>query len=185
MSDKGFGQIRNSLLNSTASLAPSAMDLFMAVPRLAQRAGSFAFLYMPEHLDNLIGKMRQGGSVIAEATSEAVLNATEITKPGTLAESSGIAPATSATSASNSSGASSVFSFQHIRNLGGIFSYMTSRWALATFAVVCLEHPSCFRGLARLIVNRQLSSTGPSSTLPRVRPYICDGMSVLPCILFQ
>ena len=62
---------------TNASLIPSAaMDLLLVVPRLAQRAGSFAFLHMPEAMDNIAGKIWSGGSIIADATGQQTTNAT-------------------------------------------------------------------------------------------------------------
>ena len=42
---------------TNASLIPSAMDLLLVFPRLAQRAGSFALYHMPEAVDNIAGKI--------------------------------------------------------------------------------------------------------------------------------
>jgi hypothetical protein len=102
----------------------------MAVPRLLQRAGSFA-----DHIDTIFGKLRHGGSVIAEpTTSHAAVNST-ITRLGALAQESLSAAATSAL---NPDDATAMSFFQTLKSFGGMFSYMTSKWAIATFVIVGL-----------------------------------------------
>ena len=108
----------------------------MAVPRLAQRVGFFAFFYVPEQFDGLLGRIRNGGSIIAQATSEAIMNATNV-NPTSFVQGSTVASSKDAPGAGDSMAASqSLFSIQNIMNLGGVFSYITSRWALTTFTVV-------------------------------------------------
>ncbi|KAL9078432.1 MAG: hypothetical protein Q9157_002660 [Trypethelium eluteriae] len=113
------------------------MDLLLAAPRLAQRAGSFALFTVPERIDNFFGKLRSEGPFIAEATMAELLNASgTITSPETLGKaSSSPQPSANATVASKPVTASNPFSFDSVRNLGGMFTYMTSKWALAVFAI--------------------------------------------------
>lgn len=128
-------QLKETFKNAT--LAPSSMDLLLAVPRLAQRAGSFALFYIPEQFDSLLGKVRSPGSVIPEATTSSSINSTVITSAGLFAQSStaswDVAMSTARRVAEESS---NLFSLENIRNFGGIFSYITSRWALTTFIIV-------------------------------------------------
>ena len=119
-----------------------AMDLLLVVPRLAQRAGSF--FYMPEAMDN-IGKIWNGGSIIADATGQQTVNST-ITNTSLAA----FAQSTAATMSAASSGAWQegaedatlsmighvAQAFARLKNFGGVFTYLTSKWALATFVAV-------------------------------------------------
>ncbi|CAD6564014.1 MAG: hypothetical protein ASARMPRED_002644 [Alectoria sarmentosa] len=57
----------SSTINNTSLMSLSPNDLVMAFPRMMARAGSFAFVTVPERLDSIIG-FRGGGSMIAEAT---------------------------------------------------------------------------------------------------------------------
>lgn len=113
----------------------------MALPRAIARVGSFAFFTVPERIDGLLG-LRNGGSVIAEATGERA-NKTVLTSLSGISSVQSIATATAesvaATGGSQGSELSHVFSFQQVRNFGGIFAYMTSRWALSCFTLVSLS----------------------------------------------
>ncbi|KAF2494206.1 hypothetical protein BU16DRAFT_583157 [Lophium mytilinum] len=114
-----------SPLGNATSIFPNSMDLLMMVPRLLQRAGSFA-----EHMDTMFGKLRNGGSVIAEPTTSQIVNAT-ITRIGTFAQESLAAAATSALRDQDEP--PEIGFFQTLKSVGGFFSYMTSKWAIATF----------------------------------------------------
>ena len=109
------------------------MEHIKAATNLAQRAGSFA-LSFPEYFDNLFGKLTSGGSIIAEPTSSNIANTTIITSSGTFAQDSLPAGATAAFS--NQDSARNMSPFQTLKNIGGFFSYMTSKWAIATFTTV-------------------------------------------------
>jgi hypothetical protein len=116
-----------------ASLVPSPMDLLMVFPRLAQKAGLFA-MQLPEMI-------KGSGSIIAEAT------ATNMTTAVLTSSSSAAAFVQETAAAIASDGADSgmfswlmpVLDFEGVRGLGGMFSYFSSRWALATFTVVWLS----------------------------------------------
>lgn len=135
-----IGHMKASASNATLSLNPSPKDLLMAVPRAIARVGSFAFFTMPERIDGLLG-LRNGGSIIAEATGERA-NKTVLTTLSEISSVQGIATATpegfTATGGTQGSGLSHSFTFQHVRNFGGIFTYITSRWALSCFTLVSL-----------------------------------------------
>ena len=119
------------------SLSPN--DFFTAFPRIMARAGSFAFVTVPERLDSMIG-LRASGSVIAEATGNGSMKMISTvfssgSPPGAALPSTAGAAPTEAPSQTFGS-----FSFHQVRNLGGIFAYMTSKWALACFTLVSLLH---------------------------------------------
>lgn len=102
------------------------MDLLLVVPRMVYRAGSFAVVTVPEYIDNVLG-LRAGGSIIAEATGQgAAQNMAS-------AAMSGAPAATTATVGTDGGMLSHVLDFQHIRNFSGVFSYLTSKWALCCF----------------------------------------------------
>ena len=131
---------------TNASLFPSAaMDFLLAVPRFAHRAGSLAFYSMPEAVDNLAGKLFGNGNIIADATGVRTMNQTITNASGAIAQSTaaalmdgalgeGLTDAGGKTSMSVM--ASTLQSVGRMKNFGGIFSYLTSRWALTTFAAV-------------------------------------------------
>lgn len=151
---------------ANSSLIPSAMDLLLVVPRLAQRVGSFAMFHMPEAVDNIAGKIWSGGSVIADATAQKTVANMTITNTSiaftqntaaSLLEAS-IQEAWSKAADDSSTSSSFMMSVGHglakIKNVGGVFSYLTSRWAITTFAVVSLAW-----------------SVEQSMTLPWAEPY--------------
>lgn len=120
------------------------MDILLVVPRLAQRAGNFAFLYMPEAVDNIAGKIFSGGSIIADATGQAA-NSTITNTSNAFAQSTAAIVDTAIREAFRDTGDTAATSsflgmmfqgFARLKNFGGIFSYLTSRWALATFTAV-------------------------------------------------
>ncbi|KAL9111096.1 MAG: hypothetical protein Q9187_007971 [Circinaria calcarea] len=139
VTSSAFDHFRSSATNITAYLHPSPKDLFLLVPRIVLRAGSFAFVTLPEQLDHVLG-LRNGGRVIAEATRDGTQNmaSAALTSAGLVQEATpGIAEAVAAeATAGQGNSFSHVFSFQQVRNFGGVFSYITSKWALGCFVVV-------------------------------------------------
>ena len=135
-----FDQVVFSATNITSNLLhPSPKDLLLLVPRIVLRAGSFAFVTIPEQLDHILG-LRNDGRVIAEATRDGAQNmaSAALTSAG-LAQGAapGIAePVAAEATAGLGSSFSQAFTFQQIRNFGGVFSYVTSKWALGCFVVV-------------------------------------------------
>ncbi|KAG8627761.1 hypothetical protein KVT40_003634 [Elsinoe batatas] len=121
---------------SNTSMIPSAKDLIMVFPRLAQRAGSFAW-YLPDQMDSMLSKIRNGGSVIAHATGANTSAPSVTTSSASIFIQNTAIPEASV--AGNSTGlfswVSSTVHFEGFRGFGGMFSYFGSRWALATFAV--------------------------------------------------
>lgn len=103
------------------SFLPSPADLLMVLPRLFDRANSFGDM------------LRSGGSVIAEPTIANLTNGTTATSAGKFAQES-VAAAAVAAAASGSTDEISMF--QAFKNVASFFSYITSKWAIATFAIV-------------------------------------------------
>lgn len=144
-----FEAIMSSASNATALMSPQ--DIFMAFPRMLARAGSFAFITVPEKIDHMLG-FGNGGSVIAQATgngSRNILSAALSDVAGNTAQASaGSAAATVVSAAASGESSSRGFSsinFQQVRNFGGVLSYMTSKWALACCTLVSIQfvtHPS-------------------------------------------
>lgn len=119
------------------------MDFFLAVPRYAQKAGSYALFYMPDAVDNIASKIFNGGSVIADATAQQTLNSTITNTSQVFVQSTAAALLENALREDGSPTAtlSSWFGMMldvaaRMKNFGGFFSYLTSRWALITFTAV-------------------------------------------------
>lgn len=118
-----------SALSNVTSFLPSSADLLLAVPRLLSKAGSFA-----EHIDGIFGKIRAGGSMIAEPTVSNITNTTVLTSSSTFVQESVAAAASAAATAAGSQ--DEIGLFQALKNVGTFFSYITSKWAIATFTTV-------------------------------------------------
>lgn len=146
-----YGHILASASNITWSLKPSPKDLWLAIPRMVAQVGSFALDHMPGPIDNLL-RPRNAGSVIAEATGNGMKNVASAAFSGiTVAqETATTIMATTEGTQPEKSLFSQSFSFQHLRNLGGIFAYLTSKWALSCFAVVSMKHIPDHLGLLPL-----------------------------------
>ena len=136
-----FDQVKASTTNVTSHLYPSPKDLWMLVPRIISRASSFAFITVPERLENVLG-IGNSGRVIAEATRGGAQNVASVVLSsaglvqGTVPE---MAEALVTEAVEDQGGSlSQGVSFQQIRNFGGVFSYVTSKWALGCFTVVSL-----------------------------------------------
>jgi hypothetical protein len=144
---------------SNASVVPSAMDLLMVFPRLAQRAG----LYLPEAMEDIMDKVWSGGSTIAQATAEdAAINATSTNITSAVVQEVIAQSTTDGMQAAfqrawvqgTTTEGSSIFgmmlqTFGRIKNFGGIFSYLTSRWALATFTAAIILNRAQFYASSR------------------------------------
>ena len=128
---------------------PLFSDLVMAFPRMLARAGSFGFITVPERIENIFG-LKDGPSIIAAATGNGTHYVVSKALSGTgsqAIQSLGARADTGGPAAAATEGASNNFnsiSLQQVRNFGGIFAYMTSRWALCCFTLVSLQfvmHP--------------------------------------------
>lgn len=111
--------------------APSAKDLLLAGPRVGIRVGSY-FLAIPDAIDGALGG-RLGQRVIPEATNVGRDAATTIGLYAGQAAHMGTAPGMTDTIMEDVAGAgiASRLSIESARSFGNIFSYSTSRWALA------------------------------------------------------
>lgn len=79
--------------------------------------------------------MRSGGSVIAEPTIANITNGTISTISNKFVQESVAAAATTA-AATAAESQDEISMFQAFKNIASFFSYMTSKWAIATFAIV-------------------------------------------------
>ncbi|QIW99734.1 hypothetical protein AMS68_005252 [Peltaster fructicola] len=148
----------DKLANANTTLLPSAKDLLLVLPRLAQRAGTFAFTHIPEAVGDIKGVLFNGGSVIADATGRRVLANTTITNTSAILAQQTAAVAEKSfigswTQGSEDAAASMFGMLIHgigkLKNLGGVFSYLTSRWALATFTAAILLNRAQFYASSR------------------------------------
>lgn len=118
---------------TTSSVFPSAKDLLLAVPRAFVRIGSFAFVTMPEKVDSLL-RLRNGGKLIAGATAQIGIETTSLGStpvlPSLKTITTTLANGTTATFVAKTGGTGqSTFNFDRLRNVGGFFTYITSKWA--------------------------------------------------------
>lgn len=118
---------------TTSSVFPSPKDLLLAVPRAFVRLGSFAFITMPEKFDSLL-RLRNGGKLIARATAQSGKETTSLGStpvlPSLMTVTATLANGTTATFVAKTGGTGqSSFSFDRLRNVGGFFTYITSKWA--------------------------------------------------------
>ncbi|KAF2645571.1 hypothetical protein P280DRAFT_389613 [Massarina eburnea CBS 473.64] len=130
--------MEQSLANVTSYL-PSPVDILLVVPRLLSKAGAWG-----EHIDGVFGKLRSGGSMIAEPTVVNATNATAATTAKFIQESVAAAAGT-ATSVPDD-----MAIFQALKNVGSFFNYMTSKWAIATFAIGILLNRTHFYASSRV-----------------------------------
>lgn len=96
----------------------------MVLPRFFSKASSLSDL------------MWSGGSVIAQPTKANMTNSTVATTAGQFVQHSAAAVA-SAVAASGED----ISMFQALKNAASFFSYITSKWAIATFAIVSRMPP--------------------------------------------
>lgn len=178
-------------VSANASLIPAAMDFLLVVPRLAHKAGSYAFFHMPGAMDNIAGKIFNGGSMIADATGQQTANSTITNTSHKFVQSTAAAAGMldaafregggeemARAGSSSSMFGMMVHGLARLKNFGGIFSYLTSRWALATFTAVCFtDKEICISRKADLTsMYRPSSSIEHSSTLHLASIYAYDGI---------
>lgn len=130
----------NSTLGfNLTSLNGLPKELVLALPRLISRAGAFAFYNVPDRVDHLFG-LRHEGSVIAEATAQKtqdIASAVRANVSTTLNTTLEGAEATSLPMAASRSGILSYLSFK-IQTFGGMFAYLTSKWAILCFTLALI-----------------------------------------------
>ena len=115
-------------LTNMTSFLPSPADLLLVFPRLYAKASSLGDM------------LRSGGSVIAEPTLANATNNTIPTTVGTFVQESVAAAVGAASAASDSR--DEIGMFQAVKNVASLFSYVTSKYAIATFAIVGISRVS-------------------------------------------
>lgn len=122
-----FDHIKTSASNATLGL--NSARLLANMPRwLSPLTDGFGWLH-------------SGGSVVAEATGERAAGMETIVQASTGAQAAAASAAAgdTATEAASTTAFRQALTFQHIRNFGGVFTYMTSKWALACFVLASLR----------------------------------------------
>ncbi|KAL9075692.1 MAG: hypothetical protein Q9161_001444 [Pseudevernia consocians] len=155
----------SSASNSTSLMNLIPNDFVMAFPRMMARAGSFAFVTVPERLDSIIG-LRGGVSMIAEATGNGSMKM--ISTAFSSDSSLGAALPSAAGAAATEAPRLSSLSFHQVRNFGGIFAYMTSKWALACFTLAIILNRTQIYASAR----RHITFSWPIRLAIRIMPII-------------
>lgn len=121
---------------NTTSFDLGALDRFMAIPWMLNRAGAGAFSLfgLPERIDGMLGSF-YGGTIIAAATGNRTLNlsSTAVTGLGTI---QGTTTPVQEGAAGSTRSFLSYASLQHARSFGGVFTYLTSKWAFACLTLV-------------------------------------------------
>jgi Zinc finger, C3HC4 type (RING finger) len=140
--------VKTTAFNATSFLVPSPRDLLYLFPRMAARAGAFVTDDLPGAFENIFGGPF-AGRVIEEATAgDGILG-----------------PAAAATAANVMAGAAQAeplmpdggfftffqyFGLHQLRTFGGIFTYLTSKWALGCFTVsVVLKRTAIYASTRR------------------------------------
>jgi hypothetical protein len=131
MAEHSFDRLKMSALDTlNATILPSAHDLLMVFPRLAQRA-----FHLAERLDGFLGMVREPGTVIADPTVSGNMNSSIANTTKFLTQ-----PSASAKIATQSASTSLWDCVKYIKSMGGIFNYVFSKWSIVTFAIV--SHPA-------------------------------------------
>ncbi|KAI5276410.1 hypothetical protein E4T47_00695 [Aureobasidium subglaciale] len=149
-------------MTSNSTLVPSSSDLLLLVPRLARNMVHLARRFLP---DSSLPHAN-----MTETVASPLLNKTATFIHETMA--SAIAPTASAAahalpeSSTYLSYLTFPFSADSIKNFGGVFSYIGSRWALATFAISIFLNRTHFYASSRQNLNprwhtRLLLYSGP------------------------
>ncbi|KAK3073475.1 hypothetical protein LTR53_004909 [Teratosphaeriaceae sp. CCFEE 6253] len=110
---------------------------------------------MPQAMDNIAGKIWSGGSVIADATGSQASNVT-ITNTSAFVQSTAVVLDAAIRESWQDTGdeATSLFGMVvqgigRLKNFGGIFSYLTSKWALTTFTIAIILNRTHFYASSR------------------------------------
>ena len=127
--------LKETASNASVYFSPYPKDLLFAIPRLASRVGSFWLVDIPEHVDHIFGAALRG-SIIAEATAGGPLTNEAVAAASASLQNAGV-PAAPLAGGNVENVFVSSWGFQNIRGIGGMFSYLTSKWALWCFMMVC------------------------------------------------
>ncbi|KAI9756907.1 MAG: hypothetical protein M4579_003661 [Chaenotheca gracillima] len=135
-----ISRFKASAANTSSYLSPSPMDLVLAVPRMARRLGDFAMFSVPGHLETMFGRGFDR-TVIAEATADGMGSTAAAASGARFAQ--GMAETAAGTTGNLADpGASSTLhgalGFNSVRGFGGVFSYVTSKWALSCFTMAII-----------------------------------------------
>ncbi|EME40932.1 hypothetical protein DOTSEDRAFT_74476 [Dothistroma septosporum NZE10] len=145
---------------NNSSVIPSMQDLFLVLPRLAKKAGSIGagLFHMPEAMEGIAGKILNGGSIIADATAQHTTANSTITNTS-IAFAQNTASAIESTireawrNAAEEESTSIFMSIAQgvgkLKQFGGIFSYLTSKWALTTFTAAIILNRTQFYASSR------------------------------------
>ncbi|KAL8714340.1 MAG: hypothetical protein Q9220_001673 [cf. Caloplaca sp. 1 TL-2023] len=152
-----FQHIKSSASNVTSSFNSSA--LFVNMPRW----------FGP--LTDRLPWLQLGGSTIAEATGSRAIGMDTLLRGSTAgaqgaAASAAVGGATTEQAATNA--LPQAWTFNYVRNWGGIFTYMTSKWALACFTLAVVLNRTRVLASGR----RQLRLTFPLRLALRIAPII-------------
>jgi len=151
-----------------ATILPSAHDLLMVFPRLAQRA-----FHLAERLDGFLGMVREPGTVIADPTVSGSMNASIANTTKFIAQ-----PSTSVKIATQSASTSLWDCVKYIKSMGGIFNYVFSKWSIVTFAIV--SYPTASKrwprltGIGNFLESNPILRLKPHSSKPKMAPSTRD-----------
>jgi hypothetical protein len=158
-------------MSNNTSFFPSPADLLMALPRLLSKASSLGDI------------MWSGGSVIAEPTKANLTNSTVATTAGQFVQESVAAAASGLAASSDDIGM-----FQALKNMASFFSYITSKWAIATFAIVSiagLVYEWYTNGCCKaILLNRTHFYASSRVPLSFDRVYLRFAIYIVPLLLF-
>jgi hypothetical protein len=151
-----------------------AIDLLMVLPRFAHRAASFAFFTVPEQMSSLgmgLAGFRDESGVNGSTSSIGSLyNSAASAAGGVAGDAAGNGPWNmgSRMAGGTAGGANQVPSFHNVRGFGGVFSYITSPWAiLCVFMAIALNRTQIYASL-----RRPLSLTWPIRLALRIVPIV-------------
>ncbi|QSZ34278.1 hypothetical protein DSL72_005868 [Monilinia vaccinii-corymbosi] len=144
---------------------PSARDLALAGPRMVMKLGSF--LTVPETVDNILG-IRMGTRMIPEATGAGIPDPLETITSAAVSGIRQLGETRSETMTEENLMASSKFSLESARSLGGLFAYATSKWALGCIVMAVVLNRTHIMASTR----RPLEFTWKPRFLLRIIPII-------------
>lgn len=150
---------------NVTNYVPSARDLALAGPRMVMKLGSF--LTVPETVDNILG-IRMGARMIPEATGAGIPDPAETITSAAVAGIRQIVETASETITEENLMASSKFSLESARSLGGLFAYATSKWALGCIVMAVVLNRTHIMASTR----RPLEFTWKPRLILRIIPII-------------
>jgi hypothetical protein len=148
-----------SLHNTSATLMPSPKDLFMMLPRMASRGAALLTENIPAAFEHLIGGPLTGRIVASATGSEqgggalsAAAAAAGATAAGTVHETAAMAGEALLDTGNGPADFVHSFNMQQLRTFGGVFTYITSKWALGCLtAAIILNRTTIYASARRHI----------------------------------